>query len=195
MRTKSRAGRLAQQGGRQEEKVEEGGASTSIGAALAALARSRSPAPPRPPVPPKGRRDPTRRGSIPALIFATASRRHPPSPPPTAHRRAFPTPAEPSDAALHAQASPLLPGRRLECNLPLPPSLPPSPSRSSLALLLALHPLLSHQAPLSLIFIASSQTSLIYASFCDQLQLCRRKSPPFSTSIFKNQDQLPFSAI
>lgn len=131
VRTKSRAGRLAQQGGRQEEKVEEGGASTSIGAALAALARSRSPAPPRPPVPPKGRRDPTRRGSIPALIFATASRRHPSSPPPTAHQRAFPTPAEPSDAALHAQASPLLPGRRLECNLPLPPSLPPPPALPS----------------------------------------------------------------
>ncbi|ROT81035.1 hypothetical protein C7M84_000219 [Penaeus vannamei] len=38
----------------------------------------------------------------------------------------LPTPAEPSDAALHAQASPLLPGRRLECNLPS--RLPPSPS-------------------------------------------------------------------
>lgn len=171
--------------------MEEGGASTSIGAALAALARSRSPAPPRPPVPPKGRRDPTRRGSIPALIFATASRRHPSSPPPTAHRRAFPTPAEPSDAALHAQASPLLPGRRLECNLPLPPSLPPSPSRSSLALLLALHPLLSHQAPLSLIFIASSQTSLIYASFCDHCSFAVVNLPLFQPQYSKIKTSFP----
>lgn len=136
VRTKSRAGRLAQQGGRQEEKVEEGGASSSIGAALAALARSRSPTPPAPARPSEGppRPDPPRqhpsshlRHSIaPASFLAAADSKS---------REPFPNPAK------SFAATPSRPCTR-RCYLAAPassatfPSRPPSPSHSSLALLL-----------------------------------------------------------